>query len=186
MASLIYTAIASLDGKVADADGNFDWAAPDEQVHAFINDLERPIGSYLYGRQMYAVMSVWETMPTDDQQPAVIRDYARIWRAADKIVYSTTLSAVATARTRIERVFDVQAVSRLKAAAVADMSVAGPTLAGQALRAGLVDECRLFLAPVTVGSGTAMLPHDLLLRMELIQLHRFDNGMVYLRYRTRF
>jgi dihydrofolate reductase len=184
MASLIYTAIASLDGKVADAEGNFDWAAPDEQVHAFVNDLERPIGSYLYGRRMYEVMSAWETMLTGADQPAVVRDYARIWQAADKVVYSTTLSAVASARTRIEQAFDVEAVRRLKATAASDISVGGPTLAGQALRAGLVDEYHLFIAPVTVGSGTAALPDNLLLRMELTQLRRFDGGMVYLSYRT--
>ena len=188
MASLIYSAIASLDGKVADADGNFDWAAPDEQLHAFVNDLERPVGTYLYGRRMYEVMAAWETMPTDADQPAVVRDYARIWRAADKVVYSTSRygkpDAVRSDRTRIEHTFDVEQIRKLKTAATSNLSIGGPTLAGQALRAGLVDECRLFLMPVTVGSGTAAFPKDFLLRLQLIQLHRFDSGVVYLRYRT--
>ena len=188
MASLIYSAIASLDGKVVDADGNFDWAAPDEQVHAFVNDLERPVGTYLYGRRLYEVMLAWETMPTGEDESAVVRDYAGIWRAADKIVYSTSLSgkpgAVRSSRTRIEHTFDVEEIRRLKAGASTDLSIGGPTLAGQALRAGLVDECRFFLVPVTVGSGTSMLPENFLLKLELMQLHRFENGVVYLRYRT--
>lgn len=188
MAHLIYTAITSLDGKVADADGNFDWAAPDEQVHAFVNDLQRPVQTYLYGRRMYDVMAVWETMPTGDDESAVVRDYARIWRAADKVVYSKSLSstpaAVRSSRTRIEHTFDVEEIRKLKAAASSDLSIGGPTLAAQALRAGLVDECRLFVTPVTVGSGTPAMPSNLLLRLRLMQLHRFDNGVVYLSYRT--
>ncbi|HJQ02700.1 MAG TPA: dihydrofolate reductase family protein [Jatrophihabitans sp.] len=190
MARLIYTAIASVDGKVADADGNFDWAAPDEQLHAFVNDLERSVGTYLYGRRMYEVMAGWETMPTGADQPAVIRDYALIWRAADKLVYSASLfgrpEAVRSARTRIEHTFDVEEIRKLKADATSDLSIGGPTLAGHALRAGLIDECRLFLVPVTVGSGTPALPDHFLLRLRLMQLHRFDNGVVYLSYRIRY
>ncbi len=184
MAELSYSAITSLDGKVVDGQGNFDWAAPDEQVHAFVNDLERPVGCYLYGRRMYQVMSAWETMPTGPDQPAVIRDYAQLWRAADKIVYSSTLTAPQTARTKLERVFDVEEIRQLKATATTDLSIGGPTLAGHALRAGLVDECRLFISPVVVRSGTAALPESFFSRLRLVQLHRFDNGVVYLRYRT--
>ncbi|HEY2984134.1 MAG TPA: dihydrofolate reductase family protein, partial [Jatrophihabitantaceae bacterium] len=145
MAKLIYSAIASLDGYIADADGNFDWAAPDEEVHAFVNDRERPIGTYLYGRRMYETMVAWETMPTDEGQPPVSRDYAQIWRAADKIVYSTTLPAVSSDRTRLERDFDIDAVRQLKASADRDISVGGPGLAAIAIAAGLIDELHLFL-----------------------------------------
>ncbi|HZJ04802.1 MAG TPA: dihydrofolate reductase family protein, partial [Nocardioidaceae bacterium] len=151
MAKLIYSAITSLDGYVADRDGNFDWAAPDEEVHAFVNDLERPVGTYLYGRRMYEVMAVWETADFLTDQPAVIQDFARIWRAADKVVYSTTLATVSSARTRIERVFDPEAVRQMKASAIRDISVGGPDLAAQAIKAGLVDECHLFIAPIVVG-----------------------------------
>jgi dihydrofolate reductase len=155
MAKLIYTAITSLDGYVADEDGNFDWAAPDEEVLTFVNNLERPVGTYLYGRRMYEVMVPWETLA--DQQP-VMRDYAQIWQAADKVVYSKTLDTVASARTRIEREFDREAVRQLKAQAGRDISVGGPHLAAQAFKAGLVDECRLFLAPIVVGRGNRALP----------------------------
>jgi dihydrofolate reductase len=184
VAELRYTAITSLDGKVADAQGKFDWAAPDEQLHAFVNDLERPVGCYLYGRRMYQVMSAWETMPAGPDQPAVIRDYAQLWQAADKIVYSTTLDVPHTARTKVERTFDIDAIRQLKATATTDLSIGGPTLAGHALRAGLVDECRLFISPVAVGSGTAALPEGFFNRLTLVRLHRFDNGVVYLSYRT--
>ena len=182
MARLIYSSIASLDGYVADQDGGFGWAAPDEEVHAFVNDHERTVGTYLYGRRMYEVMVGWETMRLDGVP--VMEDYAGIWKAADKIVYSTTLETVSTARTRLERAFDPEAVRRLKASAARDISVGGPGLAGQALAAGLVDECHLFLAPVVVGGGTPSLPSNVLLRLELLDERRFGNGMVYLRYRT--
>ena len=182
MAKLIYSSIASVDGYVADEHGNFDWAAPDDEVHAFVNELERPVGTYLYGRRMYEVMVAWETMPTEDQ-PAVIRDYAEIWRAADKIVYSTTLEAAASAKTQIERSFDPEAVRELKTKAAHDLSVGGPGLAAQALAAGLVDECRLFIAPVIVGGGTRFLPEGLRLDLELAEERRFANGTVYLHYR---
>jgi dihydrofolate reductase len=182
MAKLIYSTIASLDGYVADEEGNFDWAAPDEEVHTFVNDLERPIGTYLYGRRMYEVMVFWETAQTADQPPS-IRDYAEIWRAADKIVYSTTLEAVSSDRTRIERTFDPEAVREMKATA-RDLSVGGPDLAAQAFKAGLVDECHLFLAPIVIGGGTQCLPHDVRLKLELLGERRFGNGMVHLHYRT--
>ena len=185
MAKLIYSAITSLDGYVADADGNFDWGAPDEEVHAFVNDLERPIGTYLYGRRMYEVIAAWES---DDilagDPPPFIRDYAAIWRAADKIVYSTTLQTVSSARTRIERTFDLDAIRRIKASAGSDLSVGGPDLAGQALGAGLVDECHLIVAPVVVGGGTQALPDDVRLELELLDERRFANGMVHLHYRV--
>ena len=169
MAKLIYSTISSLDGYVADEDGGFDWAAPDEEVHAFVNDLERPIGTYLYGRRMYEVMSVWETMDTEPEESAEVRDYANVWRAADKIVYSTTLTAPSTPRTRIEHNFAADAVRPLKAEATRDISIGGPTLAAHALRAGLVDDCQFFLNPVVVGGGTPSLPAGLHLRLELLE-----------------
>jgi dihydrofolate reductase len=184
MANLIYSAIASLDGFTADSNGNFDWAAPDEEVHTFVNDQERPVGTYLYGRRMYETMVYWETASTGDDQTAPMREYARIWQAADKVVYSRTLDAVSSARTRLERKFDPDAVRRLKEAAERDVSVGGPGLAAHALAAGLVDECRLFLNPVAVGGGTRALPAGLHLELELLDEHRFGNGVVYLRYRV--
>lgn len=185
MAELIYSAITSLDGHVADEDGKFDWAAPDEEVHAFVNDLERPIGTYLYGRRMYEVMTYWETAHTVPDQPPVILDYAQIWQAADKVVYSTTLETVSTARTRIEREFDPDAVQQMKATAERDMSIGGPTLAARAIAAGLVDELRLFVAPVVVGGGTRALPDNVGWNLELVDERHFDNGVVHLHYRTR-
>ena len=183
MAKLIYSSIASLDGYVADEDGNFDWAAPDEEVHAFVNDLERSVGTYLYGRRMYDVMSAWESMPVSDQ-PAAVQDYAGIWRAADKVVYSMTLETVSTARTRIERTFDAEAVRRMKATAERDISVGGPQLAGHALRAGVVDELHLFLTPVLVGGGRRALADDVHLVLELLDHRRFGSGVVHLHYRV--
>ena len=183
MAKLICSAIASLDGYVEDEQGGFGWAAPDEQVHAFINDLERPIGTYLYGRRMYEVMSVWETMPLDDE-PDVMRDYAELWRAADKVIYSRSLESVSTPRTRLEREFDVDAVRRLKESASRDLSIGGPTLAGAALAAGLVDEISLFFSPVLVGGGARALPDGVRLDLGLLDQHRFANGVVYVRYRV--
>jgi len=180
LARLIYSAIASLDGYVADRDGGFGWAAPDEEVHAFVNELERPIGTYLYGRRMYETMAVWED--AGDELPAVARDYSRVWQAADKVVYSRTLDAVSTARTRLERELDPDAVRRLKEASARDLSVGGPTLAGAALRAGLVDELGLFVVPVVVGGGTRALPDDVRLVLELVDERRFAGGVVFLRY----
>jgi dihydrofolate reductase len=181
VARLIYSAIASLDGYVADAEGTFDWSAPDEEVHAFVNDLERPIGTYLYGRRMYDVMVAWETMPLAGEPPAM-RDFAEIWRAADKVVYSRTLDAPASARTRVEREFDPEAVRRMKEEADRDISVGGPELAGQALAAGLVDEVGLFLCPIAVGGGTRALPAGVRVPLALREERRFANGVVYLRY----
>ncbi len=184
MAKLIYSAITSLDGYVADENGNFDWAAPDEEVHAFVNDLERPVGTYLYGRRMYEVMWYWETAPTSGDAPPVMRDYADIWQAADKIVFSKTLEEAPTARTRIERVFDPDAIRQLKASAERDITVGGPELAGQAIKAGLVDEIHLFLTPVVVGGGNQALPDGVRVQLELLDERRFENGVVHLHYRT--
>jgi dihydrofolate reductase len=185
VAKLIYSAIASLDGYVADEEGNFDWAVPDEEVHAFINDLERPVGAYLYGRRLYETMLGWETDPTLADQSPVLRDFAEIWQAADKIVYSKTLEAVSTARTRIERDFDPEAVRQMKALAGRDLMVGGPELAAHAFRAGLVDECHLFVVPMVVGGGKRSLPDDVRMKLELLDERRFGNGMVYLKYRIR-
>jgi dihydrofolate reductase len=184
MVKLIYSAITSLDGYVEDENGMFDWAAPDEEVHAFVNDLERPIGTYLYGRRMYEVMAFWETAHTLPDQSPVERDFAEIWRAADKVVFSKTLGKVSSARTRIERAFDAEAVRQMKATAHHDMSVGGPDLAAQAIKAGLVDECHLFLTPVVVGAGKRSLPSEVKLKLELLDERRFASGVVHLHYRT--
>ncbi len=184
MARLIYLAITSLDGYIADEDGNFDWAAPDEEVHAFVNDLERPIGTYLYGRRMYEVMAVWETAHTFVGESPVMQDFAAIWQSADKIVYSRTLETASSARTRIERAFDSEAIRQMKAQAERDISVGGPDLAAQAIKAGLVDECHLFLTPIVVGGGKHSLPNNSRWKLELLDERRFGNGMVHLHYRT--
>jgi dihydrofolate reductase len=185
MAELIYTTIMSLDGYIADEHGNFDWAAPDEEVHRFVNDLERPVGTYLYGRRMYEVMSAWETMDSAPDQPQVILDFARIWQAADKVVYSRTLDTVSTARTRIEQQFDPEAVRQLKASTGPDLAVGGPHLAAQAIEAGLVDEYHLFLTPTVVGGGNQALPDHVRLDLDLQDERRFTSGVVFLRYRQR-
>jgi dihydrofolate reductase len=184
MARLIYSAITSLDGYVEDKDGKFEWAAPDDEVHAFINDLERPIGTYLYGRRMYETMMFWETVSTGPEQPAVVRDFAEIWRAADKIVYSRTLQKASSARTRIERDFSPDALRQLKSALGSDVTIGGSELAGQAIAAGLLDECHLFLNPVLVGAGKRALPDNVRADLELINERRFKNGVVHLHYRT--
>jgi dihydrofolate reductase len=184
MAKLIYSAITSLDGYVADEDGNFDWAAPDEEVHTFVNDLERPVGTYLYGRRMYEVMVYWERAHTLADQPLFMQEFAQIWQAANKIVYSKTLNTVFSARTRIVRDFDPEAVRQMKASAGRDISVGGPDLAAQAIKAGLVDECHLFLAPIVVGGGKQSLPNNVRLKLELLDERRFGNGMVHLHYHT--
>lgn len=184
MAKLTYSVITSLDGYVADENGRFDWAEPDEEVHTLINDLQRRVGTYLYGRRMYEVMVAWETI-TLAGQPPFIRDFAETWRAADKIVYSTTLEEAPSARTRIERDFDPEAVRQMKERAGRDLSVGGPHLAAQAIRAGLVDDCHLFVAPIVVGGGTRSLPNDVRLTLELLDEGRFAGGMVHLHYRTR-
>lgn len=184
MAHLIYAAITSLDGYVNDETGNFDWSAPDEEVHAFVNRLERRIGTHLYGRRMYEVMRYWEDVDVAGEPP-VIAEYAGIWRDADKVVFSRTLAQVSSARTRIERDFDPELVRQLKATAAADLGVGGAELAAVALRAGLVDECHLFLNPVVVGGGTPALPDKLRLNLELLDEHRFGNGVVHLHYRLQ-
>jgi len=182
---LRYTAITSLDGYTADAQGSFDWAAPDEAVHSFVNDLERDIGTYLYGRRMYEVMQYWETAPTDDGQPSYLADYAKIWQAADKIVYSTTLESVSTARTKLEPSFEPSTVRGMKDTSDRDLSIGGPGLAASALRAGLVEHIGLIVVPAVVGGGTAFLPDGLRLDLELLDEHGFPDGAVYLAYRVK-
>jgi len=184
MPKLIYLAITSLDGYVADEHGNFDWAAPEEEVHTFINDLERPVGTYLYGRRMYEVMLYWDTAHTLADQPPFMQYFAQIWQTADKIVYSKTLDTVSSARTRIERDFDPEAVRHMKVGAGGDISVGGPDLAAQAIKAGLVDEYHLFVAPIVVGGGKQSLPNNVRLKLELLDERRFGNGVVHLHYRT--
>ena len=183
MAKLIYSTIASLDGYVEDAEGEFNWSAPDEEVHAFVNDLERPIGTYLYGRRMYETMVFWETVSAGADESPVFRDYAEIWRAAEKIVYSRALKTVSSASTRVEREFDRDAVRRLKQSSGADISVGGAELAGHAIGAGLVDECHLFLCPIVVGGGKRALPASVRAQLELLDERRFRNGVVHLHYR---
>ena len=184
MARLIYAAIGSLDGYVEDEQGKFDWAAPDEEVHAFVNDLERPIGTYLYGRRMYETMVYWETVDPDDDDEPVERDFAAIWRAAEKIVYSRTLETVSSARTRIEGDFAPDAVRQMKAEKDRDISIGGATLAGEAIRAGLVDALHLIVNPIVVGGGLPSLPDGVRWELDLLDERRFANGVVYLRYRT--
>ena len=184
MAKLIYSAIESLDGYVADEDGKFDWSEPDDEVHSFINTLETPVGTHLYGRRLYDVMAYWESPPGIADQPLYIQDFAEIWQAAEKVVYSRTLESVSTARTRIEREFDAEAVRQMKENADRDILIGGPELAAEAFRAGLVDELQLFVAPVVVGGGTKSLPEKVRLNLELLDGRRFGNGTVYFRYRT--
>jgi dihydrofolate reductase len=184
MSNLIYLAITSLDGYIADEEGRFDWAMPDDEVHAFINDLVRPVGTYLYGRRMYETMAGWETAHTIPGQSPIGLDFAAIWQAADKVVYSRTLENVSTTRTRLEREFDADAVRDLKASAQLDLAVGGPNLAAEAVADGLIDELHLFVVPVVVGGGNPGLPNHVRLRLELLEERRFGNGMVYLRYST--
>ena len=185
MAKLTYTAITSLDGFIEDEEGRFDWAEPDPEVHAFVNDLERPVGTHLYGRRMYETMAVWQTIGDEPGLPAAEADYAEVWRALDKVVYSRTLDAVSTPRTRLEREFDPEAVRRMKEAADRDISVSGPGLAQHAFRAGLVDEVHLFVFPIVVGGGKPGLPRDVRVDLELLDERRFANGVVHLHHRTR-
>lgn len=184
MAKLIYTAIASLDGYVADEKDTFDWAAPDEEVHTFINSLERPIGTYLLGRKMYETMRYWETVHATTDHPRFFVDFAEIWRAADKIVYSKTLELVSSGKTRIERTFDPEAVQHMKATAARDIGIGGAQLAASALEAGLVEELRLFVTPIVVGGGKPWIPKGVCVNLELLQERRFGCGSVYLQYRT--
>jgi dihydrofolate reductase len=185
MAKLIYPAITSLDGYVADEAGKFDWAEPDEEVHTFINELERPVGTHLYGRRLYEVLVAWETVDAQPDQPPYILDFAKIWQAADKIVYSRTLKTVSSARTRIEREFVPEAVRELKETSERDLLVGGPELAAEVIRAGLVDEYQLFLAPVVVGGGKRALRDGVRVDLELLDERRFASGFVYLRYGAR-
>jgi dihydrofolate reductase len=185
MAHLIYSAISSLDGYIEDTDGKFDWAAPDEEVHGFVNDLERTVGTYLYGRRMYEIMMVWETDPDFAADSPLTQDFAQIWQAADKIVYSKTLASASTRKTKIEPNFNPEAIRQLKAAAGHDIAIGGPGLAAHAFRAGLIDECHLFLTPIIVGGGKPALPDNVRLELELLEERRFANGVVFLRYRTR-
>jgi dihydrofolate reductase len=184
MAKLIYSAIASLDGYVADEQGNFDWAEPDEEVHAFVNDLERPVGTYLYGRRMYETMAVWETDPSFAASSPAMRDFVEIWQAAEKVVYSRTLGAASTRRTRIEPEFDPAKVRELKRSAESDLGVGGADLAASAFAASLVDECHVFLAPVLVGAGHRCWPDGVSVQREPLEERRFANGMVFVRYRV--
>jgi len=185
MAHLIYSAISSLDGYIEDVDGNFDWAMPDEEVHRFINNLERAISTYLLGRRMYETMMVWETDPNLAADSPLMRDFAEVWQAANKIVYSKTLETVSTRKTQIERNFNPEAIKQLKKTAQQAISIGGPELAAHAFRAGLIDECHLFLIPILVGGGKSALPDNVRLELELLEERRFGNGTVYLRYRTR-
>jgi dihydrofolate reductase len=184
MAKLIYSAITSLDGYVADEDGKFDWSVPDAEVMAFLNEIERPLGTYLYGRGMYEVMAAWETMHLREDLTPTSEDFTRLWQAASKVVYSRTLEKVTTSKTRLEREFDADAVRKMKEESDKDMSVGGSELAGHALKSGVVDEVHLYLSPILVGGGKPSLPDDLRLPLELVEERRFGNGVVYVRYRT--
>jgi len=185
LARLVYSFIASLDGYIEDADGRFDWAAPSEEAHAFVNELEAPVGTYLYGRRMYETMVAWETDPALAEHSPTTRDFAAIWQAAEKVVYSSTLAEPSTQNTRIERRFDAEEVRELKATAGSDLGIGGAELAGHALAAGLVDELHAFFAPAVVGGGKRALPDNVRLDLELTDERRFQSGMVYLRYAIR-
>lgn len=185
MVQLIYSAISSLDGYIEDADGKFDWAMPGEDVHSFINDLERTAGTHLYGRKMYEIMQGWETDPSLAATSPLLRDFAGIWQAADKIVYSRTLDVVSTRKTRIERNFNPESIGRLKEVVKQDILIGGSDLAAHAFRAGLIDECHLFLAPIIVGGGKHFIPDNVRLELELLEERRFANGMVFLRYKAK-
>jgi dihydrofolate reductase len=183
MTKLIYATPTSLDGYISDE--NYEWAAPDEDGFAFITDLERPIGTYLYGRKMYQTMAIWETPDVIPGRTPAMLDFARVWQAADKIIYSRSLETVSTPKTRLEREFDPEAVRELKAELPHDVSVGGPTLAAHAIRTGLVDEIHLFVVPIVMGGGKQVLPSNVCVRLDLLDERRFANGMVYLRYHTR-
>ena len=185
MAKLIYSAICSLDGYVADEDGDFTWARPDDELHAFVNDLERPIGTYLYGRRMYETMVFWETAEVLPGQSDPAAEYVDIWQAADKVVFSRTLEGASSERTRIEREFDADAIRQLKTETERDISIGGSELAGQAILAGLVDEYHLFINPIVVGGGTAAFRSDARVELELADQRRFASGVIHLHYRSR-
>jgi dihydrofolate reductase len=183
--TLVYTAITSLDGYIEDEDGRFDWAEPDAEVHAFANDLERSIGTHIYGRRMYETMAVWQTIDDEPDVSEVESEFAGVWRELDKVVYSRTLESVWTPRTTLEREFDPEAVRRMKEAAEGDLSISGPDLAQHAFRAGLVDEVHLFVSPFLVGGGKPGLPRGVRAELELVEERRFGNGVVHLHHRTR-
>ncbi len=189
MGKLIYFAMTSLDGFVADQDGNFEWAMPSEEVHAYINNIARNVGTSLLGRNMYEIMKVWDTMPTEgtggpmDGPSEAMNDYAKIWLAAKKIVYSTTLSDVAIANAKIERTFNPEAVKKLVAESNKDFDISGPHLAAEAIKAGIVDEYHQILVPVIIGSGNYWLPKDVQVNLELVDVRKFENGFVHLKYR---
>ena len=185
MAHLIYSAISSLDGYIEDRDGNFDWAMPDEEVHTFINNIERSVGTYLLGRRMYEIMMVWETDPNLAAESPLMQDFAQIWQAANKIVYSRTLATPSTRYTKIARTFNPEAIEELKKTVQHEIAIGGAELAAHAFRAGLIDECHLFLIPIIVGSGKPSLPDNVRSELELLEERRFGNGTVYLRYRIR-
>ncbi|HTL87678.1 MAG TPA: dihydrofolate reductase family protein [Acidimicrobiia bacterium] len=185
MAKLIYVTNVSLDGYIEDADGSFEWTAPNDEVFSFITDLVRPVGTYLYGRRIYETMAVWETQPDLAAQSELMAGFANIWQAADKIVYSTTLPVVSTANTRLERRFDPDSIRAMKTSAAGDLTVGGSTLAAHAFSAGLVDECQLFMHPVLVGEGKPAFPTDAHIQLELLEERRFGNGVVNLRYRVQ-
>ena len=185
MAKLIYSAITSLDGYIEDKEGNFDWGAPDEEVFSFVNDMERPVGTYLYGRRMYETMVYWETAQALADQLPCFREFTELWQEADKIVYSKSLETVSSARTHIERTFDPRTIEEMKGARERDITVGGPDLAAQAFKAGLVDECQLFLTPIIVGGGKPSLPYNVRLELALLNPpRRFRSGVVFLQYRT--
>ena len=189
MGKLIYFAMTSLDGFVADQDGNFEWAMPSEEVHAYINNIARNVGTSLLGRNMYEIMKVWDTMPTDgtggpmDGPSEAMNDYAKIWQAAKKIVYSTTLSDVAIANAKIERAFNPEAVKKLVAESNKDFDISGPHLAAEAIKAGIVDEYHQILVPVIIGSGNYWLPKDVQVNLELVDVRKFENVFVHLKYK---
>jgi dihydrofolate reductase len=182
MAKLIYVSNVSLDGYIEDEHGSFEWGAPDDELFAFLTDLLRPMGTYLYGRRLYETMAVWETEPALATQSQLMADFATVWQAADKVVYSTTLDAVPTARTRIEGEFDPAAVREMKASATSDIDVGGAHLAAQAFQAGLVDECHLIIRPILLGRGKPALPSGARAGLELLDDRQFSSGAVYLRY----
>lgn len=184
MAKLIYISNVSLDGYIEDSNGSFNWTAPSDEVFAFITDLVRSVGTYLYGRRLYETMAVWETDPTLAAQSELMGNFADVWQAADKVVYSATLHEVSTDKTRLERNFDADSIRDLKASAANDLTVGGPNLAAHAFDAGLVDECQLLIHPVVVGAGKSSLPRDMRAHVELLDERRFGNGVVYLRYRV--
>jgi dihydrofolate reductase len=184
VAKLIYVSNVSLDGFIEDEHGRFDWAEPTDEYFAFVTDLVRPVGTYLYGRRLYEAMAVWETDPALGAISELRADFADVWQAADKIVYSTTLDAVSTARSRVDRRFDPDAIRAMKDTVSRDLTVGGANLAAHAFSAQLIDECHLFVGPAILGRGKPGLPRDRRIDLELLEERTFDNGVVYLRHRV--